>query len=130
VVADVRRVVHDLRPPALDDLGLVGALRQHAAVLDAQRLRVDVHGDAGRLPAGVEVAAFRIASALLDQSARLGSGCDLVLSVTEDQLVLVAVGSDPGALLERVRDRALEVGGRCEASDGSVRVTLPVRRAP
>ena len=34
VVADVRRVVHDLRPPALDDLGLVGALRQQAALLD------------------------------------------------------------------------------------------------
>jgi signal transduction histidine kinase len=30
VVADVRRLVHDLRPPALDDRGLVGALRQQA----------------------------------------------------------------------------------------------------
>ena len=34
VVADVRRLVHDLRPPALDDLGLVGALRQQAERLD------------------------------------------------------------------------------------------------
>ena len=30
IVADVRRLVHDLRPPALDDRGLVGALAQQA----------------------------------------------------------------------------------------------------
>ena len=35
VVADVRRLVHDLRPPALDDRGLVGALRQQAELLTA-----------------------------------------------------------------------------------------------
>ena len=40
VVADVRRLVHDLRPPALDDLGLVGALRQQARTDGA--LDVDV----------------------------------------------------------------------------------------
>ena len=32
-VADVRRLVYGLRPPALDQLGLTGALRQHAAAL-------------------------------------------------------------------------------------------------
>ena len=32
-VGDIRRLVYGLRPPALDQLGLVGALRQHAAML-------------------------------------------------------------------------------------------------
>ena len=32
-LADVRRIVDDLRPPALDELGLVGALRQRAEQL-------------------------------------------------------------------------------------------------
>ncbi|MCE5292273.1 MAG: histidine kinase [Nocardiaceae bacterium] len=59
IVADVRRLVHDLRPPALDDRGLVGALIQQA-----ERLELDLVVDSpdldGRLPAAVEVAAYRI----------------------------------------------------------------------
>ncbi|HCB07383.1 MAG TPA: histidine kinase [Nocardioides bacterium] len=136
VVADVRRVVHDLRPPALDDLGLVGALRQQAALLDAgrtARLHVDVRGDAGAgLPAGVEVAAFRIASELLERCAALDSRGDLVLDVTESALVVGLVGTDadPEVFLDEVRDRATEIGGRCGVTEhGAVRIALPMRRS-
>ena len=38
-VADVRRLVYGLRPPALDQLGLTGALRQHAAALSGDGAR-------------------------------------------------------------------------------------------
>ena len=34
-VADIRRLVHGLRPPALDELGLIGALRERAARYEA-----------------------------------------------------------------------------------------------
>ena len=61
-VLDVRRVVEGLRPPALDELGLVGACAQAvermtagAAWRLAWRLR-----DLPPLPAAIEVAAFRI----------------------------------------------------------------------
>ena len=67
-LADVRRLVHDLRPPALDDLGLVGAVRQQAERLLAPRTVPRGHGrprDADDLPAAVEVAAYRIASEAL-----------------------------------------------------------------
>ena len=70
VVADVRRLVHDLRPPALDDRGLVGALQQHAERLTrpaAVRVEAD---DLGALPAAVEVAAYRIAGEALTNVAR------------------------------------------------------------
>ena len=68
VVADVRRLVHDLRPPALDDRGLVGALAQLAErqPYDAE---VDASGIDG-LPAAVEVAAYRIAAEALTNVAR------------------------------------------------------------
>ncbi len=62
VVADVRRLVHDLRPPALDDRGLAGALAQLAEGLSTDELTVTVAADElGVLPAAVEVAAYRIA---------------------------------------------------------------------
>ena len=59
---DVRRLVHDLRPPALDDLGLVAAVRQQAERVRPE-VAVEVTADElGGLPAGVEVAAYRIVS--------------------------------------------------------------------
>ena len=57
-LADVRRLVYDLRPPALDQLGLVPALQQYAARL-AERGALDISVSAPvlpPLPAAVEVA--------------------------------------------------------------------------
>ncbi len=70
-IADVRRVVDALRPPALDELGLVGALRARAASL-AGELEFTVTGPDQRppLPAAVETAAYRIAVEALTNAAR------------------------------------------------------------
>jgi signal transduction histidine kinase len=59
---DIRRLVHDLRPVALDELGLVPALRQHLARCEGEYgLPVEFVADEGpRLPAPVETALFRI----------------------------------------------------------------------
>ena len=65
-IDDIRRLVDDLRPPALDEVGLVGALRQRADALSGRprALLVDVEGPAHppALPAAAEVAAYRIAT--------------------------------------------------------------------
>jgi signal transduction histidine kinase len=64
-VADIRRLVHELRPPALDELGLVGALQAQAGRLESRNaLQIDIISEPGPpppLPAAVEVAAYRIA---------------------------------------------------------------------
>jgi len=65
-IAEIRRMSRDLRPPALDALGLEGALREHAAGLatqaaDAPVIIVEVPEPLPALPAAVEVAAYRIA---------------------------------------------------------------------
>ena len=62
---DVRRLVHDLRPPALDDLGLVAAVRQQAERMRAEVAVEVVADELTGLPAGVEVAAYRIVSEAL-----------------------------------------------------------------
>ena len=143
VVADVRRLVHDLRPPALDDLGLVGALRQQAQRLDPPA--TVTAGDLGTLPAAVEVAAFRIASEAMTNVARhaAASTCSVALGVANDLLV-VEVADDgvgipaevqAGVGLLSLRERAAELGGTseitCPPSGGTtVRTRLPVRRNP
>ena len=70
-LADVRRLVHGLRPPALDDLGLLAAVEQQADRARSSGLEVAVEADAvAGLPAAVEVAAYRIVSEALTNVAR------------------------------------------------------------
>ena len=143
-LADVRRVVEDLRPPALDELGLVGALRQRADQLSwradgtAVRVRVDAPEQVPMLPAAVEVAAYRIATEALTNVARhsradgavLRLRCDgpLEVSVTDDGPTLGAW--QPGVGLQAMHDRAIELGGTFSAGPtprgGVVQASLPV----
>ena len=71
-VADVRRIVDDLRPAALDELGLVQAVREQAARLGEHGLAasVEADGDLTALPAAAEVAAYRIAAEAMTNVAR------------------------------------------------------------
>jgi len=59
---EIRRLVHDLRPVALDELGLVPALRQHLTRCEQEHgMAVEFVAEEGeRLPAPVETALFRI----------------------------------------------------------------------
>jgi signal transduction histidine kinase len=142
-LADVRRLVHDLRLPALDDLGLVGAVRQQAERLLAPRVATEVVAGAGTddLPAAVEVAAYRIASEALANVAKHASAatCRVELARDADAALVVSVADDgtgipPGAPagvgLVSLRERAAELGGRCTVecppSGGTVvRAILP-----
>ena len=135
-LADVRRLVHDLRPPALDDVGLLAAVRQQAERLRTPGLSVRVDGGSGldRLPAAVEVAAYRIASEALTNVAKhaRASSCQVRLDVAEGELVVEVVddgvgipaGTPSGVGLVSVRERAAELGGRCEVGCPAVRGTV------
>ena len=76
MIDEIRRIAHGLRPPALDELGLLGVLRQRIATFDEgpsdRRLRVslDAPDQLPALPAAVEVAALRIALESLTNAAR------------------------------------------------------------
>lgn len=141
-VLDVRRIVEGLRPPALDDLGLVEAVHQLAA--HHTRPAVDVVADpVPRLPAAVEVAAYRIVQEALTNAGRharaahvritLTLGPDgLVVTITDDGTGLVQPRPD-GVGLDSMRERAEEIGGTFVllpvAGQGTtVTATLPVPR--
>jgi signal transduction histidine kinase len=137
--AEVRRVVHELRPPALDELGLVGALREQAAQYTAAGLEVEVvAADLGDLPAAVEVAAYRIVSEALTNVVRHADARRAVLSLWRAQGLELTVrddgrglGSTPaGVGVSSMRQRAEELGGGCAVtgSEGGteVRASLPL----
>ncbi|MCW0213955.1 MAG: histidine kinase [Pseudonocardia sp.] len=124
VLSDVRRLVHDLRPPALDQLGLAGAIRHQAAgFVGPAAVTVQTSGDLSTLPAAVEVAAYRIACEALANASRhaAASRVGLALTAFPDRLEIeivddgrgVGPGASVGVGLVAMRERAEELGGRC-----------------
>lgn len=122
-LADVRRLVYGLRPPALDEFGLVAAVRERAiAHNDAGGLLVSVKetGPIPHLPAAVEVAAYRIALEALTNVIRHAEAAhcwiqfrangDLQVEVTDDGRGLPS-HPRPGVGLHSMRERATELGG-------------------
>jgi signal transduction histidine kinase len=136
-VRDIRRLVHGLRPPALDDLGLLGALRTTATALPDGCPRVSVAGTGrlAELPAALEVAAFRIAQEALTNAVRHAAASTVTIAVhAGEAAVEVEIVDDgrglpadrtAGVGLSSMRERAEELGGRCEVlsdSTGGTRV--------
>jgi two-component system, NarL family, sensor kinase len=143
-VTDLRRVVYALRPPALDQLGLVGALAQQTTTLsmgDAQLICEVVAPDPmPPLPAAVEVAAFRIAQEALTNVARHSQARRALVTIAVDSALRLEVRDDglglpehprTGVGLTSMRERSTELGGSFEIApaDGGgtlVRVRLPL----
>ncbi|WP_052590309.1 sensor histidine kinase [Luteipulveratus mongoliensis] len=141
-IEEIRQLVYGMRPPALDELGLIRALRQQADTLrvaDGQPLLVTMTAEDLRLPAAVEVAAYRIVVEGLRNVAR-HSGSDRagVLLVCLDGHLTIEIrdhGPDAspwtaGVGLASMRERAAEVGGQLTATPtpdgGLVRAVLPL----
>ncbi|PJI93789.1 sensor histidine kinase [Luteimicrobium subarcticum] len=96
-VSEVRRIVEGMRPPALDELGLVGALDQRVATMrssDGAPLVVDLTASASLgtacLSAAVEVAAYRIVLEAVTNVARHARThrAEVVLVDTDEALVV------------------------------------------
>ena len=119
-LADIRRLVYDLRPPALDELGLVGALEQAAQHHRQTAVTIEAPARLPSLPAAVEVAAYRIVQEALKNAVEHGraDNClvglaldgNLCLTIADDGLGLPKVVT-PGVGLLSMRERAEELGG-------------------
>ena len=124
-IVDVRRLVYKLRPPALDDLGLVGALQQSVVRLgnDALRIEVEVPKSLPNLPAAVETAVYRITQEALTNVVRHAHAttCTISLTTTDHEIILEIVDNGQGFAnttrtgvgLQSMRERAAELNGRC-----------------
>jgi signal transduction histidine kinase len=119
----VRRLSQNLRPAALEDLGLAAALRSHAATWRDLGLDVDVaiHGTPTRLSSTIEYAVYRVAQEALSNAARHAeaSAASLELTFSSEELTLCVTDSGRGFVAERtppgqgllsMRDRAAEIG--------------------
>jgi two-component system, NarL family, sensor kinase len=140
-VNDIRRVVYDLRPPALDDLGLAGALRAQAAEYEASgvHFRLSLPDRLPPLPAAVEVACYRIAQEALTNVVKHARAQNCALTLAVDGAVSLEVTDDgrglpaerrAGVGLGSMRERAAELGGQCLIETGPAGGTRVLARLP
>ncbi|MGX4687797.1 sensor histidine kinase [Streptomyces sp. JNUCC 63] len=133
-ITEIRRLVYGLRPRALDELGLVEAIRQRTAPLRAADGRpltvtVDAPEQLPQLPAAVEVAAYRVAVEAVTNIARHAAvtTARLTLEVHDAGHLRVTVADTgrctepwtPGVGIESMHERVEQIGG-----------TLTVRTTP
>ncbi len=143
-VADFRKVVEGLRPAALDDLGLAGALGQvmsRLSLATSSAIEVQV-ADLPPLPAAVEVAAFRIAGEAITNAARHADAAHVRVCIDSPPGLLRVIVTDDGRFadgaaagsghgLETMRERAEELRGRLRLShDRGTTVTAEIPLPP
>lgn len=128
-IADIRRLVYNLRPPALDELGLVAALRQHFTMLQLTgvQLTLDAPESLPPLPAAVEVAAYRIVQEAANNALRHAGAhhCHARISLDEGALCVsvrddgngMQPAANAGVGTLAMRERAAELGGTLEIAD-------------
>jgi len=142
-ITDIRRLVYDLRPPTLDEWGLVDALREQVAhsALDDLQVTIEAPDKLPPLSAAVEVAVYRIALEALANVVKHAQAttCAIRLSQSEGALVVEVeddgvgrpAGTPAGVGMMAMRERAAELGGSCVTEDVSpqgtrVRASIPL----
>ena len=150
-LGEIRRLIYDLRPSILDDLGLSAALRWYAKnLLDPRGIAwaLSVSGISGRLPAGLETVAFRLVQEALTNVLRHSEASKVSVSVDAAGRELRVriedngrgfdprrprpVGRSGGLGLLGMQERVELVGGRWEVQSTPgvgtvVSATLPIR---
>jgi two-component system NarL family sensor kinase len=143
-IGEIRRLVEGLRPPALDELGLVAAVRQQAAHMHTAAgaplaVTIDAPEPMPELPAAAEVAAYRIVVEALTNVARHSASpsahVTLVLDPEALDITIDDAGASgapwrPGVGMSSMRERAEQVGGVLDAgarpTGGRVRASIPL----
>ncbi len=124
-IAEVRRLVYGLRPPALDNLGFLGAIQHQMEQLSNNSCRVTLDAEnLPALPAAVEVAAYRTVVEAVTNSIRHGHAHDCTVRLRVDSGTLTVEVQDdgtpsatwtPGVGLLSMREQAAELGGNVSA---------------
>jgi signal transduction histidine kinase len=141
MIGDVRRLIYGLRPPALDELGLVGSLRGLASREGSPTTAITVTAPdpLPPLPAAVEVAAYRIVQEALTNVARHAGArfCTVRLALERDVLLLEVAddgnGMDQrgiGVGLQTMQERATELGGSFQVTSTPGAGTTVTARLP
>ena len=121
LVDDLRRLCSDLRPSALDQLGLAAALQALAREVTARGLPVEVHLENVALPDRVAIGLYRIGQEALSNAWRHAWASKAIVALAHegDEIVLTVAddgrGFDPAAV--RGQDKRFGLLGMSERAE-------------
>jgi len=143
-IADIRRLVYSLRPPALDEFGLAFALQELSLQVQTSSLQISLEGTDRELAlsAAAEVAIYRIVQEALTNVVRHAdaSKCQIQLEMASGFLHVqiadngkgIPAHAKPGIGVSSIRERAEELGGTFELESilghgTKIHVSLPIK---
>jgi signal transduction histidine kinase len=136
---EIRRLVYNLRPPALDELGLLRAIQQNAPRLPGLDITFELPAELPELSAAVEVAVYRIVQEALlnivnhsgatNASVQLSIASELRLTISDNGHGMPS-NHKTGVGLLSMRERAEELGGSFIINSNNESATVIVVRLP
>lgn len=147
MIADVRRLVYQLRPPDLDEYGMVSALREYLHRITPRGTTISLAAPDAlpALPAAVEVAAYRIVQEAVNNAIKHAGASAITVKLAlvqppeQDAFLCVEIGdngvglpADPpvGIGLRSMRERAEELGGTFAIQSGAEGGVLAAAHLP
>jgi signal transduction histidine kinase/type II secretory pathway pseudopilin PulG len=107
-VDNVHKVIFDLRPAVLDDLGLLSAMRWYAQNRLGNlnvKVRIEVTGEERKLESPVENGVFRVVQEAINNIARHAEAQNVLISVEyEDKALKIEVEDDGKGFVEKNYD--------------------------
>lgn len=100
-LSEVRRIIYDLRPMALDDLGIVPTLKKYLSTMMEYNRDVEIHfqsyNNEIRLPSNYEVAIFRLVQECVNNSIKHGKPSDIWVKIEWNPNSLNVIVKDNGS---------------------------------
>ncbi|MCS7459962.1 sensor histidine kinase [Paenibacillus doosanensis] len=113
-IEEVRKIIFNLRPMALDDLGVIPALRKFVQDFEEKsriRTQFEFTGKDARLPSGMEVAIYRLVQEAFSNVVKHAQASHVMLEVTYQKQMVKIVVTDNGVgfTLDNI-DKKIEKG--------------------
>ncbi|WP_096550424.1 sensor histidine kinase [Ureibacillus thermosphaericus] len=134
-LSEVRRIIYDLRPMALDDLGIVPTLKKYLSTIMEYNKGVDIHfqslNNETRLPSNYEVAIFRLVQECVNNSVKHGNPTDIWVKLewNLNNLNVIVKDNGSGFDLESKREQSFGIIGmreRVEILKGSMDIKTKI----
>lgn len=132
---EVRRIIYDLRPMALDDLGLIPTLKKYLSTVEEYEKGVDIHfqntGRELRFKTDFEVSIFRLVQESVSNALKHGKSKDIWVKIEwlRDTMNIIVKDSGRGFDQNEVKDKSFGLIGmreRIELLKGDMTITSTI----
>ncbi|MFF2178517.1 sensor histidine kinase [Lysinibacillus sp. NPDC058147] len=136
-LSEVRRIIYDLRPMALDDLGIVPTLKKYLSTVTEYNPGVEVHFQSRstekRIPSNYEVSIFRLVQECVTNSMKHGKCKDIWVKLEwlKDAVNIVVKDDGKGFDPQVVKEHSFGILGmqeRIEILDGTISISSEINR--